>query len=86
MTPPWDSFFEHVLRPLLRSLPADTPLLPQQDLAAVGLDSMTTDELLLQLEATYAIEIPDDLLRPSTFATPASLWQTVQTLRTEHKG
>ncbi|MFF0086643.1 hypothetical protein ACFYR1_44250 [Streptomyces canus] len=47
---------------------------------------MATVELLLQLESTYAVEIPDDLLQPSTFATPASLWQALQTLRTEHQG
>ncbi len=86
MTPPWDSAFEPMLRPLLRSLPEDAPLLPDENLSAVGLDSMGSVELLLQLESTYAVEVPDELLLPSTFATPAGLWQVVCTLLAEQQG
>ncbi|MFD9498145.1 phosphopantetheine-binding protein [Streptomyces sp. NPDC060035] len=81
MTAPWDEAFESILRTLLRTLSDGAPLDPDLDLAAAGLDSMASVELLLLLEETYGIEIPDDLLQPSTFATAGNLWQTITGLR-----
>ncbi|KMS66247.1 hypothetical protein ACM01_46155 [Streptomyces viridochromogenes] len=81
MTVPWDEAFETILRSLLRALPDDAPLRPDQDLAAAGLDSMASVELLLKLEETYAVEIPDELLQPTTFATAGALWEAVSGLR-----
>lgn len=79
----WDERFEEVLRPVLRHLPADEALLPGTDLASVGLDSMASVELLLSLEDHYGVSLPDELLTNSTFATPASLWQAVASVRAD---
>ncbi|MDX3225229.1 phosphopantetheine-binding protein [Streptomyces sp. ME19-01-6] len=81
MTAPWNESFEAILRSLLRGLSDDAPLQPEQNLAAVGLDSMASVELLLELEKTFAIEVPDELLQPATFATAGALWQAVSGLR-----
>lgn len=53
MTPSWDKSFESILLSLLRGLSDDAPLNPDQDLASLGLDSMASVELLLNLEDTY---------------------------------
>ncbi|KMS72988.1 hypothetical protein ACM01_21035 [Streptomyces viridochromogenes] len=80
MTAPWDSAFESILRSVLRTLSDAEPLRADLELAAAGLDSMASVELLLMLEETYGVEIPDELLQPVTFATAGSLWQAVSGL------
>ncbi|WP_019545168.1 phosphopantetheine-binding protein [Streptomyces sulphureus] len=77
MTDAWDEQFEEALRSVLPHMPRDEPLLPETDLARAGLDSMTTVELLLLLEESYRISVPDELLRAATFATAGSLWQAI---------
>jgi diaminopimelate decarboxylase len=77
----WDEPFETILRSQLRALPDDVPLGPDQNLAALGLDSMASVELLLALEEHYAMEIPDELLQPATFATAAALWKAISGVR-----
>ena len=58
----------------------------QQDLAidssleALGLDSMTAIELLLDLEQTFGVLLPDALLTAETFRTPATLEVAVRSL------
>ncbi len=46
-----------------------------------GLDSAVTIDLLLDLEDTYGITMPDEYLSEETFATLSSLWQAVSQLR-----
>ncbi|WDF41899.1 phosphopantetheine-binding protein [Streptomyces sp. T12] len=77
---PWDSTFERLLRPFLRSFPEEASLQPDQNLTTAGLDSMGSVELLLTLEDHYAIQIPDELLQASTFATAGALWKVVSEL------
>jgi acyl carrier protein len=64
---------------LLAHLPyADSDdLAPGDDLAALGLDSMGTVQLLIDLEENFGLELPDELITEETFATAGSLWQTV---------
>lgn len=67
---------------VLRHLPyaeADA-LTPDAELAALGLDSMGVVELLGDLEETFGLELPDELLTEETFATAGSLWTTVSGL------
>jgi acyl carrier protein len=47
------------------------------DLAALGLNSMGLVQLLTDLEETFGLELPDELITEETFATAGSLWQTV---------
>lgn len=65
------------LQEILRSrLPfVDSEKLAASDeLVGLGLDSMTVVQLLGDLEETYGIELPDDILNEETFATVGSLW------------
>lgn len=53
---------------------------PAQDLRDAGLHSMGSVELLLQLESTYEVLVPDEALTKETFETPADLWRVVESL------
>lgn len=76
----WTATFEETLRAYLPLLPADEPLGAELDLAGHGLDSLATVSLLLDLEEAFDVTIPDHLLAESTFATPAALWSTIESL------
>ncbi|WP_217254043.1 phosphopantetheine-binding protein [Streptomyces sp. AC602_WCS936] len=74
MSTPWDSRFEALVA---RHVDFGRSMLPDDDLFALGLDSIAVVELVVCLEETYGIEIPDDRLSQQTFATPAVLWSLV---------
>lgn len=80
MTVPWDERFEGVLRPNLPLLAASVGLAPDASLAALGLDSLQTVSLLVELEETYEVVVPDDALTAETFASPTSLWEQISAL------
>jgi acyl carrier protein len=68
--------FEAVLRAHLRFLEPGAPLAAAEPLGKLGLDSMAAIDLLLDLERTFGVHIPDDLLSAETFETVASLEAT----------
>ncbi|MFE6038300.1 phosphopantetheine-binding protein [Streptomyces sp. NPDC056452] len=67
---------------LLAHLPyaKDGSVTPQDELPALGLDSMGMLQLLTALEDHYDLDFPDELLNEDTFATVGSLWSTVSKL------
>lgn len=69
-----------VLRPRLRFLGDGQPIPPDENLGKLGLDSMGAIDLLLDLEQTLGIKIPDALLTAETFETASSLERTVRSL------
>lgn len=64
---------------LLQHLPyaGEGALGADDDLAALGLDSMGVVQLLADLEEAFGVELPDELLTEETFATVGSLWASV---------
>jgi diaminopimelate decarboxylase len=77
----WDVAFEEILRGRLPRIGADKLITYDLDLRASGLDSLGVVELLIDLEQSYAVTVPDHLLVPDTFATPESLWRVIRSLR-----
>jgi acyl carrier protein len=75
---PWDDRFEQILRSNLNSLAAETPLADDAPLADLGLDSMQTVALLVELEKVYEIAFPDEAMTAETFATAGNLWTQVE--------
>lgn len=73
----WPEEFEKLLRSYLPLLRADGPLAPTVPLADLGLDSLSTVGLLVDVEDAFGVQLPDDALTPDTFATAASLWSVV---------
>jgi len=72
--------FEEVLRRHLRSAKPDA-INYDAELAQLGLDSMTAVAVLLDMEKTFAIKFPDDMLVEGTFRTAGRLREAVQLLR-----
>ncbi|QFY14815.1 hypothetical protein GBF35_39960 [Nonomuraea phyllanthi] len=55
-------------------------LTAHDELGALGLDSMGVVRLVVDVEQAYGVELPDELLNETTFATVGSLWQTLSGL------
>jgi len=71
--------FEHCLRRQLRLVKPDS-INYDVELAQLGLDSMTAVALLLDIEKTFAIRFPDDMIVEGTFRTAGGLKKAVQQL------
>ncbi len=69
-----DHRFERVLRSHATLLGPDEPLDVGKTLTSLGVDSLGFVQLLLELEDAYGVSLPDEVLTPATFDTPASLW------------
>jgi non-ribosomal peptide synthetase component F/acyl carrier protein len=78
---PWDDEFENLLRDMLASVSYAGDITPDASLADSGLTSFATVGLLVALEQTYGITIPDDVPFADMFRTPRSLWEMVEALR-----
>jgi len=74
--------FQELLRPYLPF--AESGALDEaSDLGSLGLDSMSIVALLGDIEDRYELELPDDILNESTFATVGSLWRALALLLPE---
>jgi acyl carrier protein len=71
--------FEETLRQHLPYADAGE-LAADDELTALGLESMSIMQLLAGLEDLYDIEIPDEILNEETFATVGSLWGAMSSL------
>ena len=72
--------FEECLRRHLR-LAKPNAINYYMELAQLGMDSMTAVAVLLDMEKTFNIRFPDDMLVESTFRTAGKLKEAVQFLR-----
>jgi nodulation protein F len=76
----WSQDFENLLRRHLPEAGPDRPLSTDARLFDLGLDSFGTVELLVALEHTFDVLLPDEALTEETFFTAGSLWQVVSGL------
>ncbi|WP_214324768.1 phosphopantetheine-binding protein [Nonomuraea sediminis] len=67
---------------LLRHLPGVTAeqLLMDARLPDLGLDSLSTIQVLLEIEDEFMISIPDELMTLDTFSTVGSLYSVIREL------
>lgn len=72
-----------VVRPFLRLLPPDDPLDPERNLGDLGLDSMASIDLLLELENHFEISIADDQLTENSFSNITEIHKVVVTSLTD---
>ena len=66
-----------LVRPSLKFLDTAEPIPAEADLGKLGLDSLASINLLLDLENEFAIQIPDDRLDENTFSSIASLEELI---------
>jgi acyl carrier protein len=71
-----------VLRRHLRDLQEEEPVPLETHLRDLGLDSMGAVNLLLDLEQTFQVVFPDELLTEETFRSAASLSRALASLQT----
>ncbi|MGW4162032.1 phosphopantetheine-binding protein [Streptomyces sp. NPDC004788] len=71
--------FEGMLRPFLKYA-GEQELTAESKLRELGLDSMQEIELLFAIEDTFGVQLPDELLTETTFATAGNLWQAISDL------
>lgn len=74
---PWPPSFEAMLRTYLEVGDGES-ISPEITLMEHGLDSMGTVNLLLDLEAEYAVTIPDERLMNFATTNVGSLWAMVE--------
>jgi acyl carrier protein len=58
---------EQLVRPRLRFLKAADSLNADDNLGELGLDSMASVELLVEIEDQFDVQIPDEFLEENTF-------------------
>jgi acyl carrier protein len=78
--PKWDQQFDGILRSHLTLLPAGAELSDDARLGSLGLDSLASIQLLVELEEAYAVSFPDERLTADTFSSPGALWAAVSSL------
>ncbi|GGK09019.1 hypothetical protein GCM10011583_46290 [Streptomyces camponoticapitis] len=77
----WDESFEQLLRKQIPLLEPNEELTAELSLRDFGLDSMGMVSLLSSLEDTYGVRFVDDALDTENFATPGTLWKTLEAMR-----
>ncbi|MER5266918.1 phosphopantetheine-binding protein [Actinosynnema sp. NPDC002837] len=74
--------FEAVLRECMAGqLPPGTTLHEDSDLTAFGMDSLTVVRLLVTIEDTFGVVIPDEMIAFEIFSSPGSLWNLISDSR-----
>ena len=76
-----DQTFLEIVRSHLRYLPPHQELRGEVSLRRLGLDSMESVSLLLDLEEAFGVTLPDDSLTAETFATAGNLFAAVRHAR-----
>ncbi len=76
----FDPSFVAVVRRHLPLLPPEADLAPEADLEGLGLDSMATAHLIVDLELDLGLRLPSPALVPATFVNLTSLWREVEKL------
>lgn len=72
--------FEQILRRHLHLVGADEPIAPDASLQSLGLNSIGTISLLLDIEEEFSISLPTTLVSPEPFRTRAALERVVAEL------
>lgn len=82
-----DQAIEEQIRDILRSqgkmTVASSAIGPADDLYALGLSSLATVNVMLEIEARFDVAFPDDALNRATFQTLGALAGLVRRLRSE---
>jgi acyl carrier protein len=73
-----ETAFLEVVRRYLRFLPADQPLDWDRPLRELGLNSMSSINLLLDVEVELGVTFTPELLSPESFSTARALWSATQ--------
>lgn len=79
----WPAEFEQILR---RHCPLADPARPIDagaSLALLGMESFEVLAMIVDIEDTFELTVPDTMLTGDQFATASSVWECVRVLRSE---
>lgn len=82
--PPIPSAFVEMLARHCRFVDGEVALDPEQTLQSLGVTSLAIVHIVVDLEAGYGIQVPDEMMTTEVFATPRSLWEAVDSLQRRH--
>ncbi len=71
---------QEILRPRLRFLKENDAVPMDEDLGKLGLDSMASIDLLMDIESQLGVQIPDAMMTVDTFATGNHLLAVIEKL------
>ncbi|WP_397381126.1 phosphopantetheine-binding protein [Prosthecobacter sp.] len=71
---------QEILRPKLRFLAHSAEVPMDEDLGKLGLDSMASIDLLMEIEQQFGVQIPDELMTADTFTTGSHLRSVIEKL------
>jgi acyl carrier protein len=71
---------QEILRSKLRFLSADAAVPMDEDLGKLGLDSMASIDLLMEIEHQLGLQIPDEMMTVDTFSTGNHLLAVIEKL------
>jgi len=69
--------FDALLRRHCRLVAPGSPIDPDALLATLGVDSLEVVEMIVAIEDEFDLAIPQEMLTPEVFATPATIWQAI---------
>jgi acyl carrier protein len=69
-----------ILSPKLRFLTPGAAVPMDEDLGKLGLDSMASIDLLMEIEQELGVQIPDDMMTADTFSTGNHLLAVIEKL------
>lgn len=72
-----------LIRSRCRFLPDDAPLNPDAPLSTLGVDSLEIVDLIIEIEDSFGMEIPQELLTPEVFKCARTIWQAVDQVLAE---
>ncbi|MEM9016248.1 MAG: phosphopantetheine-binding protein [Verrucomicrobiota bacterium] len=72
------SAYEEIVRPFLRFADPESAISPEDNLGELGLDSLASIELLVQLEEVFDVTIQDELITENSFGSLVELQKLIE--------
>ena len=76
----WPEEFEQIIRRHCRFADPAQPIDPDTSLTLLGMESFQLLNMIVDIEDTFAVLVPDTMLTGDQFATAGSVWDSVRLL------
>jgi acyl carrier protein len=73
----WTGEFEQILRQHCRFLDDAEPIDADASLPDLGINSISMLSILMAIEDTFAVSLPDLVVTGDEFGTPGGMWRTI---------
>ena len=80
MTADWPQEFDQIMRRYCRFADPVLAIAANSSLTSLGIDSMGLINMIIAIEDTFAVTVPDEMLTSESLRTPGSVWAAVRDL------